>query len=98
MRTTLSTVFVLLMVAGGCATTFKGSAHVEGGPTACTAKCQALGEEFLGMVVMGEYSDACVCRVPGKATAENDATAVAGAVSGVVTQMRSQEAEAQHAP
>ncbi len=97
MKTTLSIVIAWSVLGSSCATTFKGSAHVEGGPTACTAKCQALGEEFLGMVVMGEYSDACVCRVPGKATAENDATTVAGAVTGVVAQMRSQQAEAQHA-
>jgi hypothetical protein len=73
----------------GCATQFTGEAHVEGGPSGCAAKCKAWGQELVGMVAMGEYSDACICRVPGRTVAMEDAAAaVAGGASGVVMQMR----------
>jgi hypothetical protein len=71
----------------GCATAFTGEAHVEGGPKGCAAKCAAWGQELVGMIAMGEYSDACVCRVPGKQVAMADvAGAVAGGSAGVVMQ------------
>jgi hypothetical protein len=47
----------------GCATSFTGEAHVEGGPSGCEKKCESWGMDFTAMVAMGEYSDACVCRV-----------------------------------
>jgi hypothetical protein len=41
------------------------------------------------MVAMGEYSDACICRVPGKAVALQDAAgAVSAGTAGVWMQMR----------
>jgi hypothetical protein len=73
----------------GCATSFVGEAHVEGGPSGCMQKCRAWGEEFVGMVAMGEYSDACICRVPGRTVAIADAAgAIAGGAAGVVMQRR----------
>jgi len=77
----------------GCATNFTGSPHVEGGRSGCEKKCRAQGMEVAGMVYMGEYSDACVCSVPGQAAGHKRklVAAVAGAgagAAGVVLQMR----------
>ena len=75
----------------GCATSFTGDAHVEGGPSGCKTKCQDWGMDFAGMVAMGEYSDACICHVRGKeasATPSEDLAAVAGGATGVILQMR----------
>jgi hypothetical protein len=52
----------------GCAkpmTTFEGSPKVEHGRAGCEKKCAGQGLQFTGMVFVGEYSDACVCQVPG---------------------------------
>jgi len=81
---------------GACATSFTGSAHVEDGRPGCEAKCKGQGMELAGMVYMGEYSDACVCSVPGKSASANQnllasGGAVAGGSAGVVMQMRDQE-------
>lgn len=77
-----------------CATSFTGSPHVEGGRNGCAAKCHAQGMEIAGMVYMGEYSDACVCSVPGQSAMRRRllmaAAATAGGASGVVMQMRRQ--------
>lgn len=84
------------LLASACATSFTGSAHVEDGRAGCEAKCRGQGMELTGMVFMGEYSDACVCSVPG-GSASNDgaklatAGAVAGGASGVMLQMRMEE-------
>ncbi|HXK20440.1 MAG TPA: hypothetical protein VNG33_21670 [Polyangiaceae bacterium] len=80
----------------GCATAFTGSAHVEDGRAGCERKCKGQGMEVAGMVYMGEYSDACVCAVPGqtgslRAKYLASAGAVAGGSAGVVMQMRAQE-------
>ena len=53
------------MLVLGCATSFTGSAHIEGGRQACESRCRGQGMETAGMVYMGEYSSACVCEVPG---------------------------------
>jgi len=50
-------------------TAFKGEAKVPGGAAGCHEKCAALGMDLAGMVVMGEYSDGCVCRVKDAAAA-----------------------------
>ncbi|MBE7486256.1 MAG: hypothetical protein HS104_40595 [Polyangiaceae bacterium] len=91
---------VVRLVFGGsllfllsCATNFTGSPHVEGGRAGCEKKCKAQGMEVAGMVYMGEYSDACVCSVPGQTAGHHKklVAAVAGAgagAAGVVLQMR----------
>lgn len=85
MRMTLLAALALLLSA--CATRFYGEAHVEGGPAGCEAKCRAWGQEFVGMVAMGEYSDACICHVPGRPMpASSAAASVAGGVAGVAMQ------------
>ena len=90
---------LLACFGSACATSFTGSAHVEEGRNGCERKCNGSGMEVVGMVYMGEYSDACVCSVPGRTGAAKQqlfagASAVAGGTAGVVMQMRSQE---QHA-
>ena len=78
----------LLLFAGGCATNFTGSAEVEGGRPGCERKCAAIGLEMQAFVFMGEYSTACVCDVPGRATANAGAASTAAVAVGVMTQMR----------
>lgn len=81
---------------GACATSFTGSAYVEDGRSGCEAKCKGQGMELAGMVYMGEYSDACICTVPGKTASKSgqlvaSAGAIAGGAAGVVMQMRRNE-------
>jgi hypothetical protein len=60
-------------------------------------KCREWGQEFVGMVAMGEYSDACICRVQGKAVALEDASsATTAAAAGVMMQMQRAQQQ-QHA-
>jgi len=86
MRKTILVTSALALVLSACATSFTGEAHVEGGPSGCVAKCKRWGLEFAGMVAMGEYSDACICHVPGRAatsSSDADSAAVAGGAAGV---------------
>jgi hypothetical protein len=86
----------LLLLLAGCPTSFTGSATTPDGPNTCQAKCSSWGMELVGMVSMGEnYTDGCICAVPGKGGAVAMATAgAAGAAAGVVTQQRN--AQQQH--
>jgi hypothetical protein len=61
----------LVLLSAGCVrpTTFTGEAKVVGGPAGCQAKCASWGMELAGMVVMGEYSDGCICQIRGKGAA-----------------------------
>jgi hypothetical protein len=77
---------LLLLLAGGCATSFTGSPQVEGGRPGCERKCASMGLEMQSFVFMGEYSTACVCDVPGR-TARAAAAASSGVVVGVMAQM-----------
>ena len=85
---------ILSCIALACATSFTGSAHVEEGRSGCEMKCKGQGLEFSGMVYMGEYSDACVCSVPGQQSAASNAhaaSAVAASSAGVMMQMAEQQ-------
>jgi hypothetical protein len=101
---TKRSVGVVLAVCFGvlsCATSFTGSPYVEGGRSGCEAKCRAAGMEVVGLVYMGEYSDACVCGVPGRAASRSrllaQATAaIAGAGAGVAMQMQRQSQSSHH--
>jgi hypothetical protein len=75
-----------MVVLGGCQTAFMGSAFVEQGPAECQAVCQQWGMELAGMVKMGEYSDGCVCQVPGKSVSMASTAVAAGAASGVIAE------------
>jgi hypothetical protein len=77
-------------------TAFLGEPKVPGGATGCRAMCSAQGMELAGMVFMGEYSDGCICVLPGQnqATVLPGAAAAAGAAgAGVRTQMDDEEEE-----
>ena len=89
------------VVASGCATSFTGSPYVENGRAGCEAKCRSAGMEVVGLVYMGEYSDACVCGAPGQSASRKRllmaATgAAAGAGAGVAMQMQRQREQQQH--
>jgi len=81
---------LFLLVVSGCATTFTGSAEVEGGRPGCERKCASIGLEMQAFVFMGEYSTACVCEVPGSAAQARRSAAAAAVAVGVMTQMRDQ--------
>jgi hypothetical protein len=72
-------VVFVAMALFGCATSFVGEANVENGRAGCEAKCKAQGMDLAGMVYMGEYSDACVCEVPGKTAASSRRDMLVGA-------------------
>jgi hypothetical protein len=46
-------------------TVFEGAAKIKDGPSGCEAKCKELGMELVGMVVLGEYTDGCICKKKG---------------------------------
>ncbi|MBK6577796.1 MAG: hypothetical protein IPG17_16675 [Sandaracinaceae bacterium] len=86
-----------LTVDGGCATSFTGSARVEGGAATCRQKCEADGLYFAGMVHMGEYTNGCICSVDSGAAAVQKAVGGAAAAAvGVVLQMRAGQQSASH--
>ncbi|MDR3607616.1 MAG: hypothetical protein P4M08_09575 [Oligoflexia bacterium] len=62
----LGGVLVSLLLPSSCATSFTGDAHI--GRKDCVEKCEKWGMQLTGMVAMGEYSNACVCKVSGGAT------------------------------
>jgi hypothetical protein len=93
---------VALLVLSGCATTFEGDAHVPDGANGCQNLCSAQGLEMVGMVLMGEYSDGCICKVrrAGAAAMTDEQLAVAGAAPaavGVVSAMRARAQQQHHA-
>jgi hypothetical protein len=92
----LVTVFFLALVAPGCATSFTGDAHVAG-PSACVAKCKEWGMDLSGMVAMGEYSDACICRARGKGGSGDETGSTGAGAVGVVLQMRAAMQRSQQA-
>jgi hypothetical protein len=81
----------------GCATTFMGSARVQSGPSGCRAKCAAWDMELAGMVAVGEYSDGCICEVPGRRSDTGASIATGAAAVGTIQQMRQQQASQQAA-
>jgi hypothetical protein len=83
----------------GCATSFTGDAHVPDGASGCQNACGAQGLEMVGMVLMGEYSDGCICKVRSRsgASSEDERIAVGAgpAAVGVVMAMRAREQQEQ---
>lgn len=96
MRTRVSPSLALataLVAISGCATSFTGDAHVPGGANGCQSACAAQGLDMAGMVLMGEYSDGCICKVRGRSASTQDeriAVAAGPAAVGVVMAMRAQ--------
>src|SRR5512144_290383 len=89
MRTRLAFVVVALAL-GGCATQFFGMPTVEGGRAACEKICAGWSMELAGMVQMGDYSNGCVCQVPGKMV-PSAAAAAAGEAGVAVYQAQMQQ-------
>lgn len=89
-------VIVAAALATGCvATTFRGNSKIETGPSGCRAVCQRWGMELAGMVQMGEYSNGCICQVPGRSVAPSEAAAAAlPGVAAVWSEMQSRQAMA----
>lgn len=54
-------VLSMAMAMSGCATSFSGSAYVDG-PAECKQKCEKWGMDLAGMVSMGAYTDGCICK------------------------------------
>src|SRR4051812_11658369 len=88
-------VVMLLMAVScmSCTTVFIGSAKIKGGAAGCQAECQGLGMELAGMVVMGEYSNGCICQAPGHKVDVPQAAAAGAepAVVGVALQQQQQQ-------
>jgi hypothetical protein len=85
-------VLVAALSASGCATTFTGDAKVPGGSRGCASMCAAQGLDFAGMVMMGEYSDGCICTTRGgTVSSAHAASAGTAAAAGVNMQMRQQQ-------
>lgn len=74
-------------------TTFQGSAKVPNGAVGCRAMCSAEGMELAGMVIMGEYSDGCICTLPGQNQARVSTASAQAAAAGVRMQMDAAEEE-----
>jgi hypothetical protein len=55
----------VLATVTGCATSFTGSAKVDG-PKECRSTCNNWGMDLAGMVAMGEYTTGCICKVRGE--------------------------------
>src|SRR5262245_27106967 len=54
----LASVLVVPLVVTGCRTGFSGDSHARG----CVTACQEQGLVMGAYVIMGEYSDGCVCQ------------------------------------
>lgn len=75
-------ILALALPLGGCATTFTGDAHVS--RESCETRCRKEGMELAGMVLMGEYSEGCICQAPGRTASATVPLAAANpAVTGV---------------
>ncbi len=84
---------VLSLVAGGCTTSFY-SPLLKGGRVQCEQVCASWNMELAGMVQMGDYSNGCVCEVPGKMLAPRAAAGAAEAAAGVWAQMEEERRRA----
>lgn len=97
----LSALALCLLTA--CQTQFQGDPKVPNGPAGCVEICRSWRMELVGMIAMGEYSDGCICEVPGRApsapgapSAAVRAVGAAGpAAAGVFMQMQRAEQQRQ---
>ena len=74
----IALVGLILALLSGCATSFRGSPYIAGGPVGCQRRCAAWGLEFAAMVAVGEYSEACICQPRDRRTASEQVTRTAG--------------------
>lgn len=89
----------MLVTITGCATSFTGSAKVDG-PKDCRSTCNNWGMDLAGMVAMGEYTNGCICKVRGEQLSLNgiagsvllSSAGAAGGTAGVYMQMQEESA------
>ena len=89
---------VIAVLLSGCATSFTGSAKITNGPAGCESKCTQWGMDFVGMVILGEYTDGCICRKKGEKLSMQDVgqsmmLSSAGAGAGAAGVMMQTEAD-----
>ena len=89
------TLLAIALISSSCATYFIGSAMVKDGAAGCKVQCDALGMELAGMVVMGEYSDGCICQVPGKKVDVSQAATAGAEAAAVGVSIQQQRASQQ---
>ncbi len=90
-----SGVLLFCLLLAGCATSFSGSARVDG-PDECRKMCGKWDMDLVGMVAMGEYTNGCICKVRGAQLSMDDvgrsvilgSAGSAGSVAGVYRQMK----------
>lgn len=87
----------LSLLLGCMDTHFQGSPQFPGGVRGCWEHCRREGLVMGSFVFVGEYSSACVCRLPTSpgATAEADSGALVAAAAGVEMQRQRQEQQRQ---
>ena len=91
-------VLMMAFCAGGCATSFSGSAKVDG-PGECRKICNKWGMDLAGMMAMGGYTDGCICKVKGEQLSVNEmgrtvllsSAGLAGGMIGVFQQMQEEK-------
>ena len=84
MKLLLISILATLAVAG--CSSFTGATHVPKGAEGYRANCQKLGLDFAGMVLMGNYTDGCICHERGQQVSLTDVSGAAGAVVAVTTE------------
>ncbi len=83
------------LVLAGCATSFSGSAKVDG-PDECRKICGKWEMDLAGMVAMGDYTTGCICKVKGEKLGLSDigssvilgSAGATGSLAGVYRQMQ----------
>ncbi len=91
-KTIHNTLFIItsLFFISGCATTtFSGKPHMT--PPECELQCRDWGMQLDGMVAMGEYSSACICKKnksSRKQSSTRELTGQEGSVAAVETILR----------
>jgi hypothetical protein len=87
-------VIVSVFAMLSCTTTetaFRGSAKVPNGAAGCQARCSSYGMELAGMVALGNYSDGCICEVPGRRSGASAAAGSGAAVAAAMEEIRLQQ-------
>ena len=93
-RTGIVLLFLLASLSCVHTTDFYGSAKVPNGAEGCRSICTSYGMELAGMVALGQYSDGCICEVPGKRVSGGAAAAGASAAVMAAIQEKDRDAEA----
>jgi hypothetical protein len=94
-RLTAVGLVAMMVSVAGCATSFSGSAKVDG-PKQCRMVCDNWGMDLAGMVAMGEYTNGCICKVKGESLSLNgigsallmSSAGAAGGTTGVIMKER----------